>query len=112
MPKKRSSPWTVAEARAALKELTASGLSVGNFARREGLDDARLHRWRRRFAREGAGRESAAASASAPTPALIEIRPSPRRAEPVEIVLASGVTLRVAEKIDPSALARLVAALR
>lgn len=110
MPKKRSSPWTVAEARAALKGLAASGLSVGNFARREGLDDARLHRWRRHFAREGAGRESAAASG--PTPALIEIRPSPRRAEVVEIVLASGVTLRVAERIDPSALARLVAALR
>ena len=38
---------------------------------------------------------------------------SPRRAviEPVEIVLVSGVVLRVAETIDPARLARLVAAL-
>ena len=47
-------------------------------------------------------------------PAVIELRPtpSPRRADPIEIVLASGVTLRVAETIDPAALAQLVTALR
>ncbi len=45
---------------------------------------------------------------------MFELRPtpSPRRAEPIEIVLGSGVTLRVAETIEPAALARLVAALR
>ncbi len=53
-------------------------------------------------------------SASPSAPAVIELRPtpSPRRVEPIEIVLASGVTLRVAETIEPAALARLVAALR
>jgi len=103
--------WKTADARAALSALAASGLSVGAFAQREGLDAERLYRWRRRFAREG---RAEARTATAPaTPALIELRPSPspRRAEPVEIVLGSGVTVRVAETIDPSALARLVAAL-
>ena len=42
-------------------------------------------------------------------PELIELRPG--HAEPVEIVLASGRVLRVAETIDIAALARLVAAL-
>lgn len=108
MQRKRSSPWTVAEARAVLKAQAASGLSAGSFARREGLDDARLYRWLRRFAAERTRRKGTPPS----TPALIEIHSSPRRPDAVEVVLASGVTLRVAETIDPAALARLVAALR
>jgi hypothetical protein len=107
---KKKSRWTVADARAALSELAASGLSVRAFARSEGLDEERLYRWRRRFSAETVPQAIALTSA---TPALIEIRSSPqRRTEPVEIVLTSGVTLRVAEAIDPAALTRLVAALR
>jgi len=45
---------------------------------------------------------------------VIELRPSPnqRPVEPIEIVLGSGVTLRVGESIDPAALARVITALR
>lgn len=45
---------------------------------------------------------------------MIELRPSAsqRAAAPIEIALASGVTLRVAETIEPGVLARLVTALR
>ena len=85
------------------------------FAEREGLDEERLYRWRRSFARE---RKAEARAVTRPaTPAIVKLRaatsPSPRRAktEPVEIVLVSGVVLRVAEAIDPARLARLVAAL-
>ncbi len=106
---KRSRPWSVAAAQAALKELAASGLSVRAFARREGVDDDRIYRWRRRFAAE---REPRGVATPTVSPALIELRPSPRRSEPVEVVLASGVMLRVSETIDPAALTRLVAALR
>lgn len=106
--KKRSSPWSVEEARAALAALAASGLSVGEFARREGIDDARLFRWRRYFAdRTGPGGTPRPAA----TPAIIEVRPPARRAD-VEVVLPSGVVLRVADGIDPRALAKLVEALR
>ena len=114
-PYSRRRRWRVADARAALTALATSGLSVSAFAEREGLDEERLYRWRRRFARE----RKAAARAVTPSapPAIIELRPttspSLRRAEtePVEIVLVSGVVLRVAETIDPVRLARLVAAL-
>jgi transposase-like protein len=102
--------WTLADARAALSALAASGLSVSTFAHREGLDEERLYRWRRRLAAETKAEGRAAAPIA--TAALIELRPSPRPPEPIEVVLKSGVTLRVAETIDPSALARLVAALR
>ena len=95
--------WTVADARSALAALAASGLSVGAFARREGLDRERLYRWRRRLSAER--REP-----TRPTTAeLIEIRP--RAVAPVEILLVSGRVLRVSESIDADALARLVGAL-
>lgn len=111
MQKRRSHRWTVADARAALVELAASKLSVSAFALREGLNKKRLYCWRRRLAAES---KPAGILATAPTrtPSLIEIRPNARRAEPVEIVLASGVTLRVSETVDPSALARLISVLR
>ena len=110
-PYTRRRRWRVPEARAALDALAASGLSVSAFAEQEGLDEERLYRWRRRFARERK------AEARAVTPPIIELRattrPSPRRTaiEPVEIVLVSGVVLRIAETIDAARLARLVAAL-
>ena len=103
---KRSRPWKIADARATLNAQVASGLSIEAFAKREGLDSDRLYRWRRRLAVENNTR------VALPTPALIEVRSPARRAELVEIVLASGVTLRVTEAIDPAALARLVVALR
>jgi transposase-like protein len=100
-----------------LDALAASGLSVSAFAEREGLDEERLYRWRRRFARE---RKAETGAVTPPvTPPIIELRaatsphPRPRdaAAERVEIVLGSGVVVRVAETIDPARLARLVAAL-
>ena len=109
MPRKRSHRWTVADARAVFVEQAASGLSLTAFARRERIDEWRLYRWRRRLDEKKGSR---AAAASAPTPAVIELRPSSQRVEHIEIVLASGVTLRVPETIDPAAIARLVAALR
>jgi transposase-like protein len=97
--------WTPAEAHSVMNALASSGLSPGAFAEREGLDVARLYRWRRRFA----GETCPSVSTPAPSAEVIEIRPG--RAEPVEVVLVSGVVLRVSETIDPSVLGKLVVAL-
>ncbi len=91
--------WTVVEARAALSELASSGLSQSAFAAREGFDTQRLRVWRRKLGVAVAG----------PPPWFVEVQP--RAAERVEVVLPSGVTLRVAESIDASLLRRLVDAL-
>ena len=114
MPKPKSAApyvlrrrWKITDARAAITALGASGLSLAEFARREGLEVERLRRWRQRLAEED--RRGASAPAPARAPEVIELRP--RQAAPVEVVLASGRILRVAETIDVSALARLVAAL-
>lgn len=100
---RRRRRWKIADALTVLAALDGSGLSLAEFARREGLEVQRLRRWQRRLARQ---RRS---QVMVPAPELIEIHP--RRPEPVEIVLASGRVLRVAETIDVAALARLVAAL-
>jgi len=90
--------WTAVEARAALDACAASGLSPRAFARREGLDPQRLCAWRRKLD----------AAIVAP-PSFIEVRP--RVAERIEVVLWSGVVVRVAESVDPAALRRIVDAL-
>ena len=98
--------WTADDARAALGALDASGLSARAFARREGLDAQRLHRWRRQLAGEAA---VAALAPAVAAPAFVEVKP--RRAELVEIVLLSGRIVRVSESIDVAALERIANAL-
>ena len=44
--------WKEAEARAVLAALAASGSSLTEFARVEGLEPERLRRWQRRLARD------------------------------------------------------------
>ena len=93
--------WTVAEARAALSALAASGLSPRAFAAREGLKVERLDRWRRRLGTRG--------KVARVAPAFVEVRRA--TVEMVEVVLRSGRVLRVAESIDVSVLQKLVEAL-
>jgi transposase-like protein len=112
MPRHRTAPylprrrrWTVADARAALAALGESGLTASAFAQQEGLDPERLRRWRRRLQ----PKEHDQAAAAAAPPEVIELRP--RRFEPVEVLLCSGLVVRVSETIDVTVLARLVAGL-
>jgi hypothetical protein len=115
----RSSPrqrrWKIADARSVLAALAASELSLPELASREGLQPQRLRRWQRRLAREvrrpARARRPASPAVPAP-PAVTELRPSPslRPVEPIEIVLGSGVILRVAATIDPAAPGRVVTA--
>ena len=91
--------WTVLEARAVLAALASSGLSQNAFAAREGLDTQRLSVWRRKLR----------VAITAPPPSFVEVQR--RAAERVDVVLPSGLTLRVAESIDASLLRRLVDAL-
>lgn len=89
--------WSVVEARAALSALAASGLSPTAFAAREGLDVQRLRSWRKKVG-------------ALTTPAFVEVRPAANE-RTVEIVLPSGLVLRVAESIDAGALRRWIGAL-
>ena len=90
------SRWTEQDARAALAALDRSGKSVGVFAAEQGLDPQRLYMWRRRLA----GGERT-------TFQEVIVRSSPAEST-FEVVLASGVVLRVPSSFDSDALARLL----
>jgi transposase-like protein len=89
--------WTVDDARSVLERLTASGLTVREFAEREGVDPQRLYRWRSEI-----GECSALA--------FVEVA-RPTSARPVEVLLRSGHVVRVSEGFSEEALRRVVAVL-
>ena len=100
--------WTAEDAKEALADLERSGLPLGAFAVREGLDAQRLWRWRRRLAssaepplfEEVVQRETAPAPDGAKTPCA--------ERERFEIVLGSGRVVRVPDAFDAGALRRLL----
>jgi hypothetical protein len=97
--KRAGGRWTAGDAKAVLSALDASGLSVYAFATREGLDADRLYRWRLRL--HGSRRQR--------SPAFVEIKPA--ATSPIEVLLRSGLVLRVSGPFDEGALHRLVSVL-
>ena len=93
--RERRRRWTTEEASVVLAKHAASGLSVQQFALREGLNAERLYRWRRQLD-----------TRSAPASAFVEVRPSKRPR--IEVVLRSGHVLFVPESVDEDALGRLL----
>lgn len=91
--------WSGEEARAILKLLDGSGMSVREFAARHGLDAQRLYRWRAQVGSVG----------STPAPAFIEVKPPAGAA--IEVVLRSGHVVRVRTGFGEEDLRRVVAAL-
>jgi transposase-like protein len=94
----RRQRWTPEKASAVLAKHAASGLSIQQFATREGLDPERLYRWRRNLG-----------GAQPVPPTFVEVRASARPR--IELVLRSGHVLFVSEVIDSTVLRRLVDAL-
>ncbi|MDQ2766515.1 MAG: hypothetical protein M3Y30_05095 [Gemmatimonadota bacterium] len=89
------------EARAALVAVDESGLSPNEFAKREGLDPQRLYSWRRKLG----------SSVRSQAEFVEVVRPVRPRDAWVEVVLTSGVVLRVSEAIETETLRRFVDAL-
>lgn len=90
--------WGKADAEAVLRRLNASGLSVHAFAMREGLPPHRLYRWRKAFGKQGAAKS-----------AFIEVVTG--TTSRLEVVLRSGLVIRVPEGFSAGAVAQLVGAL-
>lgn len=94
--------WTAEEAAAVLRAAAASGLSLGTFAKQQGLEAPRLYRWRRQLAQ-------------APEPVRFEevvgsraVGGDPHR---LELALPSGHVVRLGSHFDADALRRLLAVL-
>jgi len=95
----RAPRWTPEQASRTLEKHASSGLSVAEFAAREGLDAKRLYRWRERLGTAGLVRAAAA-------PTFVEVKTT-RRAR-VEVVLPTGHVVFVPESFDAGALAQLI----
>lgn len=113
--------WTEAEARAAVAEWRASGLTVRAFCAPRGYSRSRLQVWRDRFdaaTRLGetvrARRRQNRAVAANAVATLIPVRLVERDAcgeTPIEVAVRSGQIVRVRRGFDPEALAAVVRAL-
>jgi transposase-like protein len=108
MPAPNHSPfnrprWTEHDARTALAALERSVKAVRAFAEEHGLDPQRLYAWRRRVA--GGDRTTFRELVVRPSSSLAVTEGT---GAPFEIVLASGVVVRVPSSFDGAALARLL----
>jgi transposase len=97
--------WNEEDAREVLAALDRSGQSVSAFAAEHGLDTQRVYLWRRRLRGSSAGAERS-------TFREVIVRPRPSvlgsDAARFEIVLGSGMTVRVPPSFDADALGRLL----
>jgi transposase-like protein len=98
--------WTEQDARNALAALHRSGKAVSVFAAEHGLDPQRLYWWRRRLGK-----------AEPTTFQEVVVRPAAQISVldgdgPFEVVLRSGVVVRVPTSFNATALERLLEVLR
>jgi hypothetical protein len=79
-----------------------SGLSVPAFCREKGVCAGSFYHWRRRLR-----------TVDEPVRfALVETKPAPDYAAPLELIFASGERLRISRGVDAAALQLVMAALR
>ena len=85
-----------------IAEQEESGLSVPAFCREKGVCAGSFYHWRRRLR-----------TVDEPVRfALVETKPAPDYAAPLELIFASGERLRISRGVDAAALQLVMAALR
>ena len=122
----RRRSWTTEQKQEIVAESLGSGLTSADVARKHGISTGQLYTWRRQMvSRQGAVSThtgprftsvelSMPTDVSAPTsgPPVLNGSPTPTRPEGlIEIVLPSGVSVRVDAQIDGRALRRVLGAL-
>ena len=120
--------WSLAERQQILAEMAVPGAIVMAVARRHGIAQSLLYRWRQDAATLALASAAFAKSPASFVPVVIDAapaelplqRPNRQRPEPagaaplasiIEIDLAGGRTVRAMADVDAAALARIVAAL-
>jgi len=90
-----------------LQAQAVSGLTLSAFAARQGLNLHRLYQWRRRL---GASAPKPPTSEEVPRSQVAKRPPEPARAvhERLELVLSSGLIVRVGESFNAETLRRLL----
>jgi transposase-like protein len=99
--------WTSEEASEALAEAGRSGLSLGAFAAREGVNPERLYRWRRNLPPV----KNAPEKVVAPIVSFEEVPvggPRPGAEDRFEVELRAGTVVRFGASFDEAGLRRLL----
>lgn len=96
-PTKRTR-WTANEAQEILNLWKTSGVSLQRFAKQQGVQVQRLHRWKQLLEKPAAE-------------AFVEVPLEPQSRAAVEVVLADGVVVRVCESAGIPLAVELVSAL-
>jgi transposase len=104
--------WSRSEKRQILEEASVSGVNVSAVARRHGVAQSLLYRWRKDAATEDGDKTPLFVPVALPAPQTalvtdVAVRP----ASLIEIELACGRTVRAGCDVDPQVLAQIVAAL-
>ena len=94
MDRRQWQQWTEQDAREALAELTRTGESIAEFARRRGVSGERVRYWRKRL---GNG-----------APVFVAVPVGSDRQGPRIEITTTAVTLRVREDVDLEHLAALI----
>ena len=103
--------WSPAEKQLIVDETLVPGANVSAVARRHGVAQSLLYRWRKDAI--GSVRPAStfvAVAIAAPAPAVVA-PPKPMRSGSIEVVLANGRLLRIGADVDTVALVRIIAAL-
>jgi hypothetical protein len=82
-----------------------SGVSISDFCANQGVSESSFYSWKR----ELAGRDQAVTPTTTSMPTFVPVRVAPSAT--IEVVLKSGVVVRVPVGADPLTVAQLVAAL-
>jgi hypothetical protein len=82
-----------------------TGVTVSDFCADQGVSVASFYAWKR----ELAARDQTVTLTTTPMPTFVPLRVAP--SDTIEVVLKSGVVVRVPVGVDPLAVAQLVAAL-
>jgi transposase-like protein len=93
--------WTQEEARAVVSALEGSGLSVDEFAAREGFKPERVSRWARKL-------RSRRSSASVSKFVELRTEVTKRARRQMQLVLPSGHVLFIGESFDTASLHRVL----
>ena len=103
--------WGRAEKQSIVGETLVPGANVSAVARRHGVAQSLLYRWRKDAT--GSVRPASTfvpVTIAAPAPAVVA-PPKPMRSGSIEVVLANGCLLRIGADVDTVALVRIIAAL-
>ncbi|MBN1608839.1 MAG: transposase [Polyangiaceae bacterium] len=112
--------WSSREAAVVLARFADSGLSIADFARRHGIPDKRIRRWKEKLPSPRALVANEVGTAAEHTISLVPVRVvaesiEPTRAtvfpSPLEVVVHGGRAVRVPAGFDSETLARVVTVL-